>query len=143
MKPEQMPHAADYFVSLCLAQESNVTLELQAIWALAKTCGRHLRYWEIVYVVGESNRSPIHRAIAGLPAIKNLRIVLVRAAVGYYRRRVVAATEAIGDVVVLTSFNEVAAVDVSAFAAAAAKDDQVVIGHRTGSSSIRFFTHWL
>jgi len=143
MKPEQMPNAPDYFVSLCLAQENSVARELEAISVLARTCGRHLKYWEIVYVIGESDRSAIHRALDGLAAIKNLRIVLVRDAVGYYRRRVVAATEAIGDVVVLTSFNELAAVDVTAFAAAAAKNDQVVIGRRAGSNSIRFFTHWL
>jgi hypothetical protein len=143
MKPEQMPHAPDYFVSLCLAQENNVAHELAAIALLAKRCGRHLKYWEIVYVVGESDRSAIHRTIEELAAIKNLRIVLVRDAVGYYRRRVLAATEAIGDVVILTSFNELAAVDVSAFAAAATRNDQVVIGRRTGSRSVRFFSHWL
>ena len=101
-----MTKLPDYFVSFCLAQEGDLAAELDAISALAAFCGQRLQYWEIVYVVGECHRSAIQAAIDTFVTIKNLRIVLVRDAISYYRRRTIGVSEAIGDVVVLTSFNE-------------------------------------
>jgi hypothetical protein len=143
MNPEQMICPPDYFVSLCLAQEGDVARELEAIAVLAEGCELNLKYWEIVYVIGESFRSSIQALIDELPNIKNLRVVLVRDAVGYYRRRVIAASEAIGDVVVVTAVNEAAEINVMAFAAAAVTSDQVVIGRRIGRSSPRSALHWV
>lgn len=54
-----MAESPDYFVSLCLIQEGDVALELDAISALAASCDQRLAYWEIVYVTSESHRSAI------------------------------------------------------------------------------------
>src|SRR5262249_36819521 len=133
----------DFFVSLCLAQEGDVARELDGIAALAEACDQNLKYWEIVYVIGESFRSSIETLINGSTNIKNLRVVLVRDAAGYYRRRLIAASEAIGDVVVVTSLNEAAEINVLGFAAAAVASDQVVLGRRIGRSSLRSAIHWV
>ena len=125
-----MTKSPEYLVSFCLAQEGDVARELDAIAALAATCDENLQYWEIVYVAAEFHRSAIEAAIDKFAAIKCLRIVLVRDAVNYYRRRKIAASEAIGDVVVLTSFNEMARADLLAFAEEAMASNRIVIGHR-------------
>ena len=127
-----MAESPDYFVSFCLAQEGDIAVELDAISALARSCDQRLEYWEIVYVTGESHRSAIQAAIDKFAAIKSLRIVLVRDAVRYYRRRTIAASAAIGDVVVLTSFTEMAKADLLAFAEKAMASDRIVIGRRAG-----------
>jgi polyisoprenyl-phosphate glycosyltransferase len=143
MALDEMICRPDYFVSLCLAQEGDVVRELDAIAALADACEQNLKYWEIVYVIGESFRSSIEALLNASTSAQNLRIVLVRDAVGYYRRRVIAASEAIGDVVVVTSVNEAAEINVIAFAAAAVASDQVVLGRRIGRSSLRSALHWV
>jgi hypothetical protein len=138
-----MAKSPDYLVSFCLAQESDLTPELDAISALAAFCDHRFRYWEIVYVAGEFHRSAIQAAIDKFAAIKGLRIVLVRDALSYYRRRTIAAAEAIGDVVVLTSFSEMAKADLLAFAEEAMADNRIVIGHRAGKGGLQPVSHWL
>ena len=137
-----MVELPDYLVSFCLAQEGDLTLELDAISALAASCDQRLAYWEIVYVTGESYRSAIQAAIDKFATIESLRIVLVRDAVRYYRRRTIAASAAIGDVVVLTSFTEMAKADLLTFAEEAMASNCVVIGHRAGKVLPRV-SHWL
>src|SRR5262249_19777016 len=131
-----------YLVSFCLAQEGDLALELDAISALAASCSKHLQYWEIVYVTGESHRFAIRANVDKFATIKSLRIVLVRDAVSYYRRRTIAAAEAIGDVVVLSSFNEIAKADLLAFAEEAMAGNRIVIGHRSRRGRLQP-VHWL
>ena len=138
-----MAKSPDYFVSFCLAQEGDLGPELDAISALAASCDQRLQYWEIVYAAGESHRSEIHSAINKFAAIKSLRIVLVRDAVNYYRRRKIAASEAIGDVVVLTSFSEMAKADLLAFADEAVASNRIVIGRRTRKGGLQPVFYWL
>jgi hypothetical protein len=127
-----MREKPNYLVSFCLAQEGDLGPELKAISALASFCNERLQYWEIVYVAGEAHRSAIQAAFHNCAAIKNLRILLVRDAVGYYRRRTIAADEAIGDVVVITCFNEMVTADLLLFAEEALASNRVVIGRRSG-----------
>jgi hypothetical protein len=132
----------EYFVSFCLAQESELD-EFDAISALGAYCGRHLQYWEIVYVAGESHHTAIRAASDKFAAIKSLRIILVRDGASYYRRRTIAASEAIGDVVVLTSFAEMSKVDLMAFAEEAMSSRRIVIGRRARKSLFQPMSYWL
>jgi hypothetical protein len=138
-----MAKSPDYLVSFCLAQEGDLAAELDGISALAASCGQRLQYWEIVYVAGESHRSAIQAAIDKFAAIKSLRIVLVRDVVSYYRRRTIAASEAIGDVVVLTSFSEMAKADLLAFAEEAMARNRIVIGRRAGKGGLQSLSYRL
>jgi hypothetical protein len=139
-----MVKSPDYLVSFCCAQEGDVERELDAISALAASCDKRVQYWEIVYVIGASHRSTIQAAINKFAAINSLRVVLVRDAVNYYRRRMIAVSEAIGDVVVLTSFSEIAKADLLAFAEEAMTSNRIVIGRRAGKRGPqRVSFYWL
>lgn len=115
--PEASPPAVppapvgDHLVSYCFASEGEVAADLHAIAAFAATCADRVRYWEILYIVSEQQRGGVAASAALVTANKGLRILLVQPDTSYYRRRAIAAAEAIGDVVVLCSLGELAAVD--------------------------------
>ncbi len=136
-----MTKQPEYLVSFCLAQEGDAAAELEAIAALAEYCGQNLRYWEIVYVIGERRRPAIEAASGKLAAIKSLRIVLVRDAISYYRRRMIAASEAIGDVAVLTSFGEAAHAQLLSLAGEAMRTNRVLLGTRPERRLLQPFSH--
>jgi hypothetical protein len=133
----------EYLASFCLAQEGEVALEVDALETLSRLCSQKLQYWEIVYVVGERHRAAIEHAAEKLRHLKNLRIVLVRDAMNFYRRRTVAATEAIGDVVVVSAFNEVSAIDIVSFAEEAMASNRVVLGRSTKRRRSTSIARWL
>lgn len=120
----------EYRVSFCLVQEGEVASEIEAIRVLAAHCEQMLDYSEILYVVGESHREAIRAVAERLTTLNSVRIVLVRDGVGYYRRRKIGASEAIGDVVVLTSFAEMPNADLIGFAELAIGSGRVVIGRQ-------------
>lgn len=124
----------EYLVSFCLAQEGDwkVAAEIATIAALDAQCEQQLRYWEILYVASEVHRDEILAAAGQLAALKSVRIVLVRDGVSYYRRRKTGAAEAIGDVVVLSSFAEIAHADLIGFAEQAMSTGGIIIGRRRG-----------
>jgi hypothetical protein len=138
-----MTVAAEYFASFCLAQDGDASSEIEALDRLGKSCDECLRYWEIVYVAAESSRQSILAATGSLARARNLRVVLVNDDASYYRRRLVAASEAIGDVVTLTSLGELQDVDPIEFAAQAIATDQIVIARRSGSPRVFPLAHWL
>ncbi len=120
----------DYFVSLCFVQEGDPAAEVEMIRTLDRLCRQRLQYWEILYIVGESDRSAITAIVDRFSAIKNLRITLVRDLTSHYQRRATAASEAIGDVVVLSAFNEMMSADLIDFAECAMRENRIVMGHR-------------
>lgn len=122
-----MPRLDDYFVSFCLVQEGELPIEVEMIRTLDRLCRQRLKYWEILYIVSESDRSAIKAIVDTFSAIKNLRITLVRDSTSYYQRRATAASEAIGDVVVLGAFNEMMSTDLIDFAERAMKENQIVM----------------
>jgi hypothetical protein len=133
----------EYLVSFCLAQEGDVLAEIDAIRELVCRCDQSLQYWEIVYVLGEHYRSALEAKRERLGAVRNLRIVLVRDEITFYRRRAVAAAEAIGDVVVLTAFNELASADLMSFAADAIIANRIVLGRSEGARRRQPLSHRL
>jgi hypothetical protein len=138
-----MNKSPDYLVSFCLAQEGALDAELDALSALAAFCAQRLQYWEIIYVIGECHRSSIQAATEKFAAMQSLRIVVVRDAISYYRRRMIGASEAIGDIVVLTSFAEMAKPHLLAFAEEAMARNRIVIGRKPGRSLFPTLSHSL
>jgi hypothetical protein len=68
--------------------------------------------------------------------IRNLRILFVRNSAGFYQRRTIAAAEAIGDVVAIGSFAELACVDLPALAAESFRTDEVLLARRAGGPGV-------
>src|SRR5882762_1619936 len=128
-----MSAAADFFASFCLVQEGEICDDIGALRILASSCATRLEYWEIIYVASGSARQAISAATDSPILAKNLRVLLVSDDASYYRRRLIAAAEAIGDVVTLTSLNELQVLDPISFAKEAAARDRITIAHRVGS----------
>ncbi|MGV8954568.1 MAG: hypothetical protein ACOH2M_25955, partial [Cypionkella sp.] len=66
------------------------------------------RFWEIILVAAADEVDPFLRLVKLVP---NIRLIKVRHGTEFYRRRVIAAAEAIGDVVVLTTAAELPRID--------------------------------
>lgn len=125
---------AEFLASFCLTREDDsVANEVKAIASLARRCAKRLRFFEIVYVVPERDRHEIDGCAALLSQVANLRILYVRNDVGIYRQRRIAASEAIGDIVVLTGMQEQINIDLPAYAEDAFYADEIRIAQRTGT----------
>lgn len=133
---------AEYFASFCVVQTGDVGPELDAIARLAAECEKRLRYWEILYVVSEGARGAIQGAGSRLSGIRNLRVLMVSNDASYYRRRLVGAAEAIGDVVTLTAPEELPVVDVIGFAEQAMAGNQVIMARRDSRPPLLPVFHW-
>ncbi|MDB5691144.1 MAG: hypothetical protein JWO81_207 [Alphaproteobacteria bacterium] len=132
-----MTEGPDFLASLCLPAEGGpISRDIAAIAALARDCAARMRYFEILYVVDEGSRSAVDACAPQLAAIPNLRILFVRNNTSFYQRRTIAAGEAIGDVVAIGSFAELARVDLPALAADSFRTDQVLLAHRVGGPGV-------
>lgn len=133
----------DYLASFCFVDEGDVSAELTRLSALAAELEARYQYFELVYVVAERHRAQIENTAALLSNIRNLRILLVNNDMNFYRRRVVAASEAIGDVVVLSAISELAALDVIALADQAFESGETIMARRAHPATFIPLWHWV
>jgi acetolactate synthase regulatory subunit len=120
----------DVLVSICFSDlvESKENLELLRI--VADQIAKRYRFWEILLVVSAgdaSNFAPL------LSWAGNIRVLKVRRHADFYRRRTVAANEAIGDIVVLASPEEMPYVNLTEMIDAAADSGDMVVARHAGS----------
>jgi hypothetical protein len=137
-----MPIIEDFLASFCFASEGNPPAEIGNLAAFADDLDKRFRYWEIVYVVRERFRG-IGSFSQLLAKTKNLRIIVVADGVNYYRRRALAASEAIGDIVVLTSFTELGMVDLPACAEDAYATGEIVLCCTKIGAAPVLSVHWV
>lgn len=133
----------DYLCSFSFVDEGNVVAELTRLGALAVELETRYQYFELVYVVAERHREKIQNAATLLSNARNLRILLVNNDMNFYRRRVVAASEAIGDVVVLSAISELAALDISALADQTFESGQTIMARRAQRAAFLPVWHWM
>lgn len=134
--------SSEHFASFCVVQAADVDPDLEAIRGLASACEERLRYWEILYVAGESTRDAILARGGTLSDIRNLRVLFVSDDASYYRRRLVGAAEAIDDVVTLTAAGEMRTIDVIGLAEEALDGNQVILAsHGRRAAALPVF-HW-
>jgi hypothetical protein len=101
----------DVFVSVCFADDADAANLLRRLEPLADALTAAFRYREILIAISEDNDNDFDPILA---RIANVRVVTVRRATPFYRRRVAIASEAIGDVVALCALEELAFLDVIA-----------------------------
>ncbi len=118
------PHD-DFLASFGFAKEGALDAELTALEALAARLGAVFRYFELLYVVGESARADVEAAGPRIGRIANLRVLVVDEGASVYRRRWIGASEAIGDVVALSAFDEARTIDLAGLALAALRAGRV------------------
>ena len=94
----------DILISLCFSEVLHCNVIYKMIHESVEALERHFRFYEIILVVDEN----LHDSyIPIIEAFKNVRLVVLRPGNNYYRRRVIAAEEAIGDIVIIANFKEV------------------------------------
>lgn len=121
----------DVLVSVCFADVRNVPEQIAAVKRLAEKVDARFRFWEFVVVANADDAAEL---LPLVNAVANLRLFTVRVGTEHYRKRVVAASEAIGDVVVITSCRELPYLDLVAMVEDAVAKGQIQIGQGTRSS---------
>lgn len=124
----------DVLVSICFGEISADTVAFDAIAELALTLEVRFRFYEII-VVAEDNCKDDY--ISLIKKVSNLRLITIRDGTAFYRRRAVAAGEAIGDVVLLVSATELSAVDAIGMIERAADEQSAVLATRGSKDTSR------
>lgn len=116
----------DVVVSLCFPNLPAGERSFEIVRKLAATLDQVYRFREIILVVEDTQRE------AFLPLVEqvsDLRLFVVRKGTEYYERRVIAAEEAIGDLVLVGHEEEVAEMDVVAFLDQAEQSNAIAIAN--------------
>lgn len=125
---------ADILVSVCFSDLPASDAGFAAVRDLAARLDACFRFREIILVVDEDG----HEAYLPLIAqVSDLRLFTVRSGNGYYRRRVIAAEEAIGDIVMIGNFDEIRYIDVVAMLMHAVAQDAIVLATRSIRHPVR------
>lgn len=117
----------DIVVSLCLVSETSETLDIEELRRVADTLKARYRYWEMLIAV-HAEIADDHENL--LATVHNLRLLRLRKGVPFYRSRAAVASEAIGDVVVLTAATELSAFDFVDLIDACDAQGTIIIGRR-------------
>lgn len=117
----------DVLVSVCFGDLPADAATLDGVVALARQLDARFRFREIIVVAEESRKD----ALLGLVRrVENLRLFTVSDGTPFYRRRVIAADEAIGDVVMMANVAELPHLDPVAMIEQAADDQHIVLATR-------------
>ncbi len=129
----------DVVVSVCFSELQANHATFQTLRQLAATLDQAYRFREIILVVDDTQRSDFLDLVHEVP---NLRLFVVRRGTEYYDRRVIAAEEAIGDLVVLGNIDEIAGLDVLAFLAYTEAGNAVTMAYRPARRPFKRALAW-
>lgn len=129
----------DVVVSVCFSELSASPAAFAQLRDIAARLDTAYRFREIILVVDEADRAAFLDVVRDVP---NTRLFVVRAGTEYYDRRVIAAEESIGDLVVLGHPGEVAALDIIAFLGRAESDNAVTMAFRPERAPIKRLLAW-
>lgn len=130
----------DFLLSLAVVGLSWTPQQVAALDRVAGRLARRYQFWEIVVVASiEEDVDPA--LISALGGIANMRLLRVDDVDNFYRLRLAAASEAIGDVVVITTGSEMELMDLPALADKVWEQDHaiVMIRERQGLLVSAFF----
>ena len=124
----------DIVVSVCFSDLPASDSAFQAVQDLAERLDARYRFREIILVVDDARHE---RYLALVERVSELRLFAVHPAIGYYERRVIAAEEAIGDIVLIGSAAEIARLDLPALLKQAEDSASIVLATRAGRRPAR------
>ncbi|MCL6285275.1 hypothetical protein M3P21_17235 [Ruegeria sp. 2012CJ41-6] len=101
----------DILVSLCFAGLDDQSKAVASVQSAAQKLGQNYRFWEIVFVT-DADVATEEFVGAVIAAAPNIRVIKVASGTSFYRQRVIAASESIGDVAVLSAPDELEAVNI-------------------------------
>ncbi|MEM7779319.1 MAG: hypothetical protein AAF697_02890 [Pseudomonadota bacterium] len=118
----------DVVVSVCLSDLAPSDATFKKVCDLAAELDAVYRFREIILVVEATQREAFLPLVEQVP---DLRLFVVRPGTEYYARRVIAAEEAIGDVVLLGNLEELSHMDALAFLARAEEANAITLANRS------------
>jgi hypothetical protein len=124
----------DVVVSVCFSDLPSTPATFQTVRDVAATLDQAYRFREIILVVDDTQREAFLDLVRAVP---NLRLFVVRRGTEYYDRRVAAAEEAIGDLVVIGNIEELAELDVLAFLDHAERENAVTMAYRPARRPVK------
>ena len=127
MKTTTITQRDDILVSLCLSDIQITPSSFAEICELAHILRNRFRFYEIVLVANALDKEAFLPLLKRIP---NLRLFTLREGLSTYRHRVIAASEAIGDVVVIASQEQFGSLDHLAMINVAADEALIVVGLR-------------
>lgn len=140
LKQESKPRRReDILVSVCFGELVLSEETSEKVRVLAAQIDAACQFWEFVFVVFVDEAEAYEQLVCD---IVNLRLVKVRRGSDFYQRRAVAASEAIGDVVVLTTTAELNYLDVPAIIDRANADGCIVICQRDSNNLLSRIIAW-
>jgi hypothetical protein len=138
-QPPRGERREDVVVSACFSDLPASDHTFTVLRNLAASLDTQYRFREMILVVEDDARE------AFLPLVEqitDLRLFVVRKGTEYYERRVIAAEEAIGDIVLIGQIDEVAAMDVLAFLARAESSKAIAIANRFVRRPVKDMIAW-
>lgn len=129
---------SDILVSVAVVDEAGPARTVPRLADLVAALGQAYRHFEVLYVVSETARgalAPLAGEIARLP---NLRVIVTSQGTRFYRQRLIAVLEAIGDVVALLDLDELPAPALMVRLAQAHDRNQILVGERPARVSRRW-----
>ena len=129
----------DVVVSACFSDLVANSATFAALRDVAATLDRAFRFREIILVVDDTQREAFLALIA---EVSNCRLFVVRRGTEYYDRRVIAAEEAIGDLVVIGNLDEIAQIDLIAFLDHAECENTVTMAFRAVRRPVKRLLAW-
>ena len=132
MKPVARPRD-DLLVSVALSGPPRDASELAQLTALAQELDARFRYWEML-VAHDPESDAMQAAMQA--SVPNLRLLHLRSGASFYQRRLAVASEAIGDVVLVTATSELAHLDLPAMIEAAEARHALVIGRHVDANPL-------
>ncbi len=129
---------SDILVSVAVVDEAGPAHTVPRLAGLVEALSQAYRHFEVLYVVSETARgalAPLAGEIARLP---NLRVIVTSQGTRFYRQRLIAVLEAIGDVVALLDLDELPAAALMARLAESHDRNQILIGERPARARHRW-----
>lgn len=134
--PPVVTQREDILVSVCLSDIEPSEASLAEVAALARALDARFRFREIVLVARSSDHEAFLPLVRQVP---DVRLLLVREGLSAYGRRVIAASEAIGDVVMVAAADQFGTHDHVAMIEKAAELGRIVVGLREEPKGIDRF----
>ena len=121
---------SDILVSVGVVDEEGPAATLPRLATLVAGLGTAFRYFEVIYVVQESRRGQLDALAAQIASLPNLRMIVTSDGTRFYRRRLIAALEAIGDVIAVADLDELSVEHLCRRLGEAKDINEVMIGWR-------------
>lgn len=129
----------DTVVSVCFATPPPKRQTYETIRKIAERLDQVYRFREIILVVEAHEKEAFLQLIE---EVSDVRLFVVRKGTEYYERRVIAAEEAIGDLILIAQEDEAAHLDVCAFLDHAEQSNAIALANCGKSRPLKSLLSW-